>query len=73
MSAIITLPIEAASPEAVSVDRIASSLPRKPVRQAEAGHARPPIVGHVIEMGKTRRSFRRRIVSGTTREHANGA
>ena len=44
MSAIITLPTDAASPEAVSVDRTASSLPRKPVQQAvtELCSARPP-------------------------------
>lgn len=41
MSAIITLPTDAASPEAVSVDRTASSLPRKPVGQAERSTAPP--------------------------------
>ena len=68
MSAIITLPIEAASPEAVSVDRTASSLPRKPVRQAETElcSARPPWATS-SKWVKTRRSFRRCIAPSTTR------
>ncbi len=73
MSAIITLPIEAASPEAVSVDRTASSLPRKPIRQAETKlcSARPPWATS-SKWVKTRRSFRRCIVLSTTCQHANG-